>query len=111
MSMLAGYQPWSASIWRSPVPRGSSVRPYRYRIIVSGRLGEITREIFADLCLEFDGANTGLTGELDQPALRGVLSRIPDFGLGLLALSRLDDEPAETRRLRHVADPEGQRHM
>jgi hypothetical protein len=67
------------------------MRPHRYRIIVSGRLGEITREIFEDLCLEVDGPNTGLTGELDQAALYGVLNRIPAFGLELLALSRLDD--------------------
>ncbi len=67
------------------------MRRHRYRIIVSGRLGETTREVFGDLCLEFDGANTGLTGELDQAALYGVLNRIPAFGLELLALSRLDD--------------------
>lgn len=67
------------------------MRPHRYRIIVSGRLGEITRQVFEDLCLEVDGPNTGLTGELDQAALYGVLNRIPAFGLELLALSRLDD--------------------
>ena len=67
------------------------MRRHRYRIVVSGRLGEITREIFEDLCLEVDGPNTGLTGELDQAALYGVLNRIPKFGLELLALSRLDD--------------------
>ncbi len=67
------------------------MRPHRYRIIVSGRLGEITREVFEDLRLDFDGANTGLTGELDQAALYGVLNRIPALGLELLALSRLDD--------------------
>jgi hypothetical protein len=67
------------------------MRPHRYRIIVSGKLGEITREVFGDLSLEFDGANTGLTGDLDQAALLGVLNRITMFGLELLALSRLDD--------------------
>ena len=67
------------------------MRPHRYRITVSGRLDEITREVFGDLCLEFDGPNTGLTGELDQAALYGVLNRILRFGLELLALSRLDD--------------------
>jgi hypothetical protein len=67
------------------------MRPHRYRIIVSGRLGEISREVFEELCLEFDGPNTGLTGELDQAALYGVLNRILEFGLELLALSRLDD--------------------
>jgi hypothetical protein len=54
-------------------------------------LGVPTREVFADLCLESDGANTGLTGELDQAALYGVLNRIAAFGLELVALSRLDD--------------------
>ena len=67
---------------------------HRYRIIVSGRPGEITREEFEDLCVEPDGTNTGLTGELDQAALYGVLNRIPAFGLELVALSRLDDEPS-----------------
>ena len=45
------------------------------------------------LCVEYDGANTGLTGELDQAALYSVLNRILAFGLELVALSRLDDEP------------------
>ena len=67
------------------------MRRHRYRIVVCGRLGKTTREVFEDLYLEFDGANTGLTGELDQAALYGVLNRIPEFGLELLALSRLDD--------------------
>jgi hypothetical protein len=60
---------------------------------VSGRLGKLTREVFEDLCAEYDGANTGLTGELDQAALYGVLNRILAFGLELVALNRLDDEP------------------
>jgi hypothetical protein len=74
--------------------------PHRYRIIVSGRLGSLTSEVFEDLCIEYDGANTGLTGELDQAALYGVLNRIPAFGLELVGLSRLDSEPAETGLLR-----------
>ena len=69
------------------------MRPHPYRIIVSGRPGKITREVFEDLCVDYDGANTGLTGELDQAALYGVLNRILAFGLELVALSRLDDEP------------------
>ena len=70
------------------------MRPHRYRIIVSGRLGRFTREVFEDLCVEYDyhGADTGLTGELDQAALYGVLNRIQAFGLELVALNRLDDE-------------------
>ena len=70
------------------------MRPHHYRIIVSGRLGRFTREVFEDLYVEYDydGANTGLTGELDQAALYGVLNRIQAFGLELVALNRLDGE-------------------
>jgi hypothetical protein len=66
---------------------------YWYRIIVSGRLGTIIGEVFEGLRFEYDGMNTGLTGELDQAALYGVLNRIPAFGLELVALSRLNDGP------------------
>jgi len=69
------------------------MEPHRYRIIVSGTLGELTRQVFDDLCVESDGADTGLTGELDQAGLFGVLNRIRDFGLELMALSRVDGEP------------------
>ena len=68
------------------------MKPHRYRIIVSGTLGELTRQVFDDLCVESDGADTGLTGELDQAGLFGVLNRIRDFGLELMALRRVDDE-------------------
>lgn len=76
-----------------PLTRRSNVRPHRYRVIVHGRLGEITCGVFEDLCVEPDGADTGLTGELDQAGLFGVLNRIRDFGLELMALSRVDGEP------------------
>ena len=68
------------------------MEPHHYRIIVSGTLGELTRQVFDDLCVESDGADTGLTGELDQAGLFGVLIRIMDFGLELMALRRVDDE-------------------
>jgi hypothetical protein len=78
------------------------VGPHRYRIIVSGRLGKFTHEVFEDLCVEYDGPNTGLTGELDQAALYSVLNRLAAFGLELVALSRLDGEPAQTGPARDV---------
>jgi hypothetical protein len=81
------------------------VRPHRYRIIVSGTPGKLTREVFEDLCVEYDGANTGLTGELDQAALYGVLNRVLAFGLELVAVNRLDDEPE--RRPDALARSEG----
>ena len=80
------------------------MRPHRYRIVVSGRLGAITREVFADLCPESDGANTGLTGELDQAALYGVLNRILDLGLELMALTRIDDQPSQDQAPATVVD-------
>jgi hypothetical protein len=70
------------------------MRPHRYRVIVSGRLGEISRGVFEDLSVELNGANTGLTGDLDQAALYGVLNRIQSLGLELVAVNRLDDEPS-----------------
>jgi hypothetical protein len=77
------------------------VGPHRYRIIVSGRLGEFSRGVFEDLCVESDGANTGLSGELDQAGLYGVLDRILSLGLELVAVSRLDDgsSPPPSARL------------
>jgi hypothetical protein len=67
------------------------MRPHRYRIVVAGSLGGLTRKLFEDLCVEPDGTNTGMTGELDQAALGGVLNRILEFGLELVSLRRLDD--------------------
>jgi len=72
------------------------MRPRRYRIIVSGTLGETSRAAFEDLCVEPVGTNTGLTGELDQAGLYGVLDRIQALGLELVALSRLDGESSGT---------------
>jgi hypothetical protein len=67
---------------------------HRYRITVSGRLGEIGCEAFTDLGTEFDGMNTALTGELDQAALYGVLNRILALGLELVEINRLADDAA-----------------
>jgi len=61
---------------------------YRYRITVSGVLGEVGREVLADLKIEFDGADTELTGDLDEAALYGVLNRLLVLGLELIELKR-----------------------
>ena len=61
---------------------------YRYRITVSGVLGEVGREVLADLKIEFDGADTELTGDLDEAALYGVLNRLLVLGLELVELKR-----------------------
>ncbi len=64
---------------------------YRYRITVSGALGEVGHEVFGDLRVDGDGGgtNTVLTGDLDEAALYGVLDRILVLGLEIVELSRL----------------------
>jgi hypothetical protein len=69
---------------------------HRYRVTVSGGLGEIGREAFRDLGTEFDGTNTALTGELDQAALYDVLNRVLVLGLELVEISRLADDTTLT---------------
>ena len=61
---------------------------YRYRITVSGVLGEVGREVLADLQIACDGAVTVLTGDLDEAALYGVLNRLLVLGLELVELKR-----------------------
>jgi hypothetical protein len=72
-------------------PNGGDVRTHRYRITVSGGLGEIGRKAFGDLQIESNGINTYLIGELDQAALYGTLNRILALGLELVELRRLAD--------------------
>jgi hypothetical protein len=69
------------------------VRTHRYRITISGDLGEIGREAFGDFRIESDGADTILIGDLDQAALYGTLDRILTLGFELLQLTRLTDPP------------------
>jgi hypothetical protein len=72
------------------MPEGD-VRAHRYRITISGKLGEIGREAFGDFRIESRGANTALTGDLDQAALYGALNRILTLGFDLLEVTRLAD--------------------
>ena len=67
------------------------MRTHRYRITIAGGLGEIGREAFADFAIENNGANTMLTGTLDQAALYGALNRILSLGMELVELSWLND--------------------
>jgi hypothetical protein len=62
---------------------------HRYRIVVSGGLGRIGREVFSDLEVDADAAHTALTGDLDQADLYDVLARIQDLGMELIGIIRL----------------------
>ena len=61
----------------------------RYRIFVSGGLGEAGREAFRDFRIETRGRDTVLTGDLDQPGLLGALARIEGLGLELVGFTCL----------------------
>jgi hypothetical protein len=47
------------------------------------------REAFDGFQIEPNGTDTVLVGDMDQPALYGVLNRIQSLGLELVELSRL----------------------
>lgn len=47
-------------------PLGGDVRTRRYRITISGGLGEAGRQAFSGFRIELKGRNTVLIGDLDQ---------------------------------------------
>ena len=61
----------------------------RYMIRVNGHLGATLLSAFPALAWERQGAETVLTGVLDQPGLYGVLAEIEAFGLELLEVRQL----------------------
>lgn len=76
---------------------GSRPAPTSYRLRVDGHLEERWSAWLAGLTLtrEVDGTTT-LTGEIaDQAQLHGLLARIRDLGVTLLAVQVDDDGPGE----------------
>jgi hypothetical protein len=73
------------------------MRRYRYEIRVSGILGSDWTEWFDGLSIrreedELEGrAFSILSGSMDQAALHGVLLKICDLGLPLIAVNRIDE--------------------
>ena len=64
----------------------------RYRIILRGRLSERFESAFDGMVLEPGPNQTVLVGEVrDQAQLYGLLDRLRDFGIELVAV-----EPADT---------------
>ena len=64
----------------------------RYRIVLRGRLSERFESAFEGMVLETGPNQTVLVGEIrDQAQLYGLLDRLRDFGIDLVAV-----EPADT---------------
>ncbi|MDQ3741067.1 MAG: hypothetical protein M3389_09010 [Actinomycetota bacterium] len=60
----------------------------RYEITVRGRLGDALSDAFGELTATPTTAATVIRGDIDQPALHGVLERIDALGLELLDVRR-----------------------
>ena len=59
----------------------------RYRIVLRGRLSERFESAFEGMALEHGPNQTVLTGEVrDQAQLYGLLDRLRDFGIELVAV-------------------------
>jgi hypothetical protein len=68
------------------------VGPSRYRIVLRGRLSERFESAFEGMVLEAGPNQTVLVGEIrDQAQLYGLLDRLRDLGIDLVAV-----EPADT---------------
>ena len=63
--------------------------PARYAIRIHGHLGATVLSAFPALVPQRHGADTVLTGLLDQSALYGVLADIEALGLDLLEIRKL----------------------
>ncbi len=74
-----------------------SQKPIRYQIRIGGRLGERWEAWFAQMTLTVaDNGDTLLTGTLvDQAALHGVLRKVRDLGLPLIAVMQIPPEQAD----------------
>jgi hypothetical protein len=81
------------------------VRTRRYRITISGGLGETCREAFRDFHIEPSGKDTALTGDLDQAGLHSALTRIQELALELVEITLLP-EPDTSHRADAVNDVE-----
>lgn len=85
---------------RRPAPAPASARPLpqRYEIRLAGHLDPRWSAWLDGLTPRScpDGTTT-LSGPIaDQAALHGLLARIRDLGIPLLAVTPLDDQPATT---------------
>jgi hypothetical protein len=61
---------------------------HRYRILVAGELTDAVHVALKGWTVEPAGADTAVTGDMDQPALYAVLADIGGLGLELIEVTR-----------------------
>jgi hypothetical protein len=70
----------------------------RYRIVLRGRLADRFESAFDGMTLEPGPDQTVLIGQIrDQAHLYGLLDRLRDFGIDLVAVEPADYQPGSTR--------------
>lgn len=81
---------------RDAQPGDQAAATLIWQIRVEGHLGPEWSDWFGGLTVEaVEGGETLLRGSVvDQAALHGVLKRLRDLGIPLIALNRLEDNPA-----------------
>lgn len=66
----------------------------RYEIVVSGQLEPDWSNWFEGFTIEAETGRTRLTGRIvDQTALHGVLAKLRDLGIPIIAIERQATEP------------------
>jgi hypothetical protein len=77
-----------------PGPDHGLMRPAsaRYTIRINGHLGATVLSAFPGMAAHLHGAETVLTGFLDQSALYGMLAEVEALGLELLEVRQLEPD-------------------
>jgi hypothetical protein len=72
---------------------GPTMARVRYIIRVQGQLAPRWADWFAGLSMEYAGGETILSGPIeDQAALHGVLAKVRDLNLILVAVNRVEED-------------------
>lgn len=78
-------------------PTGSN-QPAIYQIRLQGHLSPLRKDWFEEMTITLDeNGETILTGPVtDQTALHGLLKKVRDLGMPLIAVERLESDQSDT---------------
>ena len=69
-----------------------TARSQTYEFVLRGEIGDHFGLVFDGLCLERRKGNTTLTGSvIDQAQLHGVIERVQELGIELIAVNPLEE--------------------